>query len=90
MLKFKLEDGIRVLRARLTIRGFKDQEADLIDGYSGTSSRWAQRLITSTAAQRRWPLGTLDVSKSFLKGISYDELEAETGFVREINFELNK
>jgi hypothetical protein len=78
------------LRARLTIRGFKDQEADLIDGYSGTSSRWAQRLITSTAAQRRWPLGTLDVSKAFLQGISYDELEAETGFAREINFELNK
>ena len=59
---------VRAIRARLTVRGFKDMDAQGVDNYSGTSQRYSQRLIGSLAARNGWDLCTTDISKAFLQG----------------------
>ena len=76
-----------MIRSRLTVRGFKDQDVNDMAAHSATCSRWAQRLVVSEAAARRWPMALTDVPKAFLQGISYEELAAETGeLVRGVSF----
>eukprot|EP00969_Alexandrium_andersonii_P282978 12509209-Alexandrium_andersonii.AAC.1 len=41
----------RVIRARLTIRGFKDMDAQDLENYAGTSQRYSQRLLVSEAVR---------------------------------------
>mgnify|MGYP003334422988 CR=1 FL=1 len=81
---------VRIIRMRMTLRGFKDMEAEGLVTFAGTSSRNSQRVVASEAAIRGWPLTTLDVKHACLKGISYDELARVTGESRrEVNFELD-
>ena len=89
----KTEPGktVRVIRMRLTLRGFKDREAEGLITYSGTASRMAQKLTVSEACVRKWPLTTVDVRKAFLKGLTYEELAATTNEPkRDVNFDLDK
>merc|ERR1712051_304790 len=80
---------IRTIRARLTLRGFKDHDRADIDRYAGTSSRCAQKLLVSEAVRNGWPICTLDISKAFLQGVTYEELHALTGEpMREVNLYL--
>ena len=75
---------------RMTLRGFKDLEAEGFLTFAGTSTRISPRLVVSESAIRGWPVTTLDVKKAFLKGVTYDELAAATGEPRrEVNFELD-
>ena len=82
---------VRVIRARLTQRGFKDLDKGNLQTFSGTASRLAQKLIVSEVCVRQdqhWDMWTVDVRKAFLKGISYEELAAATGEpLRVVNFE---
>ena len=79
----------RVIRARLTVRGFKDVDKGQVATYAGTSQRFSQRVIVSEAVIRGWDLVTTDISKAFLQGVTYEELAALTGEpVREVNFYL--
>ena len=78
-----------MIRMRMTLRGFKDLDAESLDTYAGTSSRMPQRLVTSEAVIRGYALATIDVKTAFLKGISYDELAQPTSTpAREVNSEL--
>ena len=80
---------VRIIRMRMTLRGFKDTEAEGLNTYAGTTSRVSQRVVTSEAVCRGWTLSTIDVKKAFLKGITYAELAATTNEPsREVNFEL--
>ena len=94
VIKWKLEilpDGKtrRVIRARLTLRGFKDQDAANLEKYAGTSQRYSQRLLVSEAANRKWPIVCTDISKAFLQGVTYEELARITGEpLRDVNFYL--
>ncbi len=76
-----LPDGTsrRIIRARLTIRGFKDIDAAGLEKYAGTSQRYSQRLLVSEAANRQWPIVSTDISKAFLQGVTYKELSEMTG-----------
>lgn len=89
----KAKDGaskmVRTIRMILTLRGFKDGDAEDLTTCVGTPSRLSQRLVVSEAAVQGWPLATVDVKKAFLKGISYDELEQTTQEPkRGVNFDL--
>ena len=78
-----------MIRARLTIRGFKDREKGDVDRYAGTSSKLSQKLLVSEAVARKWDVGTTDISKAFLQGVTYEELAELTGEpLREVNFYL--
>ena len=79
----------KVIRARLTVRGFKDVDKGHVATYAGTSQRYSQRIIVSEAVLRGWDLATTDISKAFLQGVTYQELSELTGEkMREVNFTL--
>ena len=59
-------DTKRIIRARLTVRGFKDLDAKGLDNYAGTSQRYSQRALVSEAVRRGWDICTTDISKAFL------------------------
>ena len=78
-----------VIRARLCLRGFKDIQASQLESYAGTALRFSQRLVVSEAVLRGWDIGTTDISKAFLQGVTYKELAEATGEpLREVNFDL--
>ena len=54
-------EPVRTIRARLTVRGFKDSERNDIDRYAGTSTRCSQKLIVSEAVRNHWPICTADI-----------------------------
>ena len=73
VVKWKSTAEGRVIKARLTIRGFEDLQSNL-DTFSGTASRWGQRIVCSLAVQRQWTLFTSDVATAFLQGLTFEEL----------------
>ena len=68
------KDGQWAIRCRLTSRGFKDQDKDQLDTYAGTAQRYAQRITCAFTSQMGWDVCTADISKAFLKGVTYEEL----------------
>ena len=93
VIKFKWvqKDGkwVRIVRARLTVRGFKDSGKHDVDRYAGTSSRSSQKVVVSEAVCRGWDILSADISKAVLQGVTYEELARLTGTKpREINFYL--
>ena len=89
VIRWKLVDGVKIIKVRLTMRGFKDS-AVALDTFAGTASRWAQRLVNSVAAtEKDFVLFSLDVSKAFAKGMTFKELFELTGQpLREVQFVL--
>ena len=64
----------RIIRMRLTIRGFQDWFAHLDENFSPTASRLSQRMICSEAAcHPEGILVTIDVEKAFLQGLTYKQ-----------------
>ena len=94
VIKWKMEvlpngKNRRIIRARLTLRGFKDMDAANLERYAGTSQRYSQRLVVSEAANRKWSLVSTDISKAFLQGVTYEELAKITGEpLHDVNFYL--
>ena len=72
-------DGIRYMKCRLTVHGFKGTAVGSLDRYSGTGTRWGQRVVVATAVQNQWPMASLDVSEAFLKGFTFDEIKERRG-----------
>ena len=44
---FVVIDGVKTVKARLTVRGFEDLSASTVETYANTATRWGQRLICS-------------------------------------------
>ena len=88
--KWKLIEGLRAVKARLTMRGFKDREGSRLETFAGTASRWGQRLVNSAACIfEDMTLFSFDVSSAFAKGMTFKELSELTGQpLREVQFEL--
>ena len=72
-------DLIRLIRARLTLRGFKDAAKGDIDRYAGTSSRTSQKVVVSEAVRQGWAICTTENSKAFLQEVTCEELSELTG-----------
>ena len=66
-------DNSRYMKCRLCVHGFKDMYRQDLDRYSGTSTRWGQRMVVATAVQAGWDLVSLDISVAFLKGMTFEE-----------------
>ena len=52
--KWKAVEGQRIIKARLTVRGFKDAQQEGMSTFAGTASRWAQKSLLPIAAQHSW------------------------------------
>jgi hypothetical protein len=78
--------AVRTIRARLTVRGFKNVQKNDVARYAGISSRSAQNIICYEAARRGWPICSADISKAFLQGMSYTDMARIIGEPeREVN-----
>ena len=80
VLKWKQIEDKKVVKARLTVQGFKDKQD--VDNYAGTSTRWSQRLVLIMCAQMKWTLMSADVSEAFLRGLTFAELAKMPGEVK--------
>ena len=79
----------KIVKARLTARGFKDWQAfsDETATFSGTASKSGQRLVNCYAANRGYTLFSMDISAAFLKGLTYEEISKMTGDpLRQVQF----
>ena len=86
VLRWKEVDGVRLVKARLKIRGFEDL-AHEVGTFAATATRWAQRLVASTAVQQSFGLFTMDVGSAFLRGMTFAELSTMSGEKpREVSF----
>jgi len=74
VLKWKYVSGEKIIKARLTVRGFRDLQQQGMRTFSATASRWGQRLIVSTVVQHGWELFSADVSQAFLRGLTFEEI----------------
>eukprot|EP00971_Amphidinium_carterae_P307614 6113082-Amphidinium_carterae.1 len=77
-----------MIKCRICVRGFQDAEAMDLDTYSGTTTKWGQRLVCSVAAQAGWSMCSFDISCAFLKGTSFSEIEASGGAKRTVFMDL--
>ena len=74
VLKWKQINGKKDIKGRLVAQGFQDKQS--LNTFSGTTSRWGQRLVLAVATQNSWSLMSADVSEAFLRGITFEQLHA--------------
>ena len=68
MLKeFKRKEGKLVVKCRLVLRGFQEQNQKSLQTSSPTATKLGHRLVMQTAADRKWQLEGLDISTAFLQ-----------------------
>jgi len=79
VIKWKMVDGKRVIRARLTARGFKDAQAQEVSTFAGTATRWGQRLVNLMCAQNKWTLFSADIGQAFLRGLTFEQIDSMEG-----------
>ena len=79
LFRWKNVEGIKTVKARLVVHGFKDNAASTLPTYANTTSRWGQRLINSIATQRQWKLKSADIGTAFLQGLTFAQLAELTG-----------
>ena len=89
VLKWAWSNDKWIVKARMTVRGYKDLQANVVRTSSSTASRWGQRIVVLVACQYEWELFGADVAQAFLKGLRFDELAKLPGEVRrEVQFEV--
>ena len=89
VLTWKYVDGKLIIKARLTMRGFKDRSEDL-ETFAGTATRSGQRVVNSITAQHEdFVLFSFDVSQAFAKGLTFEEYARLTGTqLRQVEFDV--
>ena len=83
VLKWKVVGNERTVKARLTLRGFKDRQTDVAT-FSATATRQGSRGVNCFAASEKLDLWSLDVSGAFLKGLTFAEIKEITGTLRSV------
>ena len=77
--RWKMVDGVRVIKSRLCVRGFKDLQGSELATFSGTASRFGQRMINVLAASMGWTLWSADAGCVFLRGLTFEEIAKMSG-----------
>jgi len=93
VLKWKADNatGHRIVKARITVRGFQDKQASSLETYASTATRWGQRFVVSTCVNYDFRILVWDVSTAFLQGMDFRQLSETTGEeVRQVCFEPPK
>ena len=72
--KWKKKDGVRVIKARLCVRGFLDPQKSMLTKHSSTATRLSQKLIVSNAVNRDFDMESWDISSAFLQGVSFENI----------------
>ena len=67
--------GSRYTKCSLTVNRFKDVAASSLERFSGTSTRYGQRVVVATAVHHQWPMASLDVSEAFLTCFTFEDIQ---------------
>ena len=62
----KVNEGEEIVKARLVVRGFEEDEN--IQSDSPTAAKSTLRLVTALASNEKWKLETIDIKAAFLQG----------------------
>lgn len=62
----KINEGEEIVKARLVVRGFEEDENKQTD--SPTAAKSTLRLVAALAANEKWKLETIDIKAAFLQG----------------------
>ena len=85
VLRWKIIDKVRSVKARLTVRGYED--TGNVTTFASTATRWSQRLIVSIAVQEGWDLFVSDVATAFLQSDTFSEVAEQTSTqIRDVSF----
>ena len=89
--KWKMINGQRGVKSRVTMRGFKDRAGQDLAIFVGTASRWGQRFVNFAIAQNtEFEFFAFDVSAAFAKGMTFQELADFAGdTLCEVQFDLD-
>jgi hypothetical protein len=74
VIEFKRKEGRRIVKCRLCLKGFAEQNQHELNCASPTATRLGHRIVAQTSASRKWPLESLDISTAFLQGFRFDDL----------------
>eukprot|EP00959_Pyramimonas_sp_CCMP1952_P277886 5808514-Pyramimonas_sp.AAC.1 len=75
---------VRIIRCRMALRDLRDMEAGALETFAGAAKRSSQRVLSSKAVYR--PDGVYvaaDVEKTFLQGMTYEEMQEQGEAPRE-------
>ena len=62
VVNWKLINGVKDIKARLVVRGFKDQQGEDLNTSASTASRWGQRIVNQAVVEEGWDLFSFDIS----------------------------
>ena len=82
VIEWKRKEGVLVIKARLCLKGFAEQNQHTLHTAAPTATRLGHRMVVLTSVLRGWELWSLDVSTAFLQGWSFSELK-ESGYERQ-------
>ena len=74
VITWKLINGVKDIKARLVVRGFKDQQGEELNTSASTASRWGQRIVNQVVVEEEWDLFSFDVSTTFLQGLTFQDM----------------
>ena len=72
--EWKRKEGVLVIKMRLVLKGFMEQNQKSLQTTSPTATRTGHRIVTQTSADQAWDIEGLDISTAFLQGFSFDKL----------------
>jgi hypothetical protein len=82
VIEFKIKEGLRMVKARLCLKGFAERNQHALHTSSPTATRLGRRLVLHWAAEHGWQVASLDVSTAFLQGWTFDQLKS-AGYERQ-------
>ncbi|CAK0801215.1 unnamed protein product, partial [Prorocentrum cordatum] len=77
VLRWKIIDGAKTVKARLFIRGFMGQQQGGLDTASFTARSTSQRLVLGVGVQYCWAIFSWDIGNAFLRGLSFTEIKEQ-------------
>jgi hypothetical protein len=77
VIRWKLKDGRRVIKARLCVRGFQDEQKSELYTFAEVAAHRSQLLLCQTAVQRGWSIKSVDVPCAFLQGSTFEKVAPE-------------
>ena len=78
LTEWKRKEGVLVVKDRLVLKGFMEQNQKTLQTSSPTATRMGHRIVTQTSADEGWDIEGLDISTAFLQGFSFSQLPEGT------------
>eukprot|EP00971_Amphidinium_carterae_P131791 2610307-Amphidinium_carterae.1 len=77
--RWKPSDAGRVIKSRITLRGFKDLDRS-VNTWAATAARNTQKTLNSLAmTQANFTMESWDISSAFAQGMTFEEIATATG-----------